>query len=139
MSLPSRALGRWKFVRYVAVVGTAALIDLGGFLAILRLGPPVPVAAVMSFLIAAVFNYLASTAFVFRQPANLDHFGVFLTFGLFGLAINGSVTWFSHAQGVSPLFAKMLGIGIAFIFNAVVNFTLVFGRWAKSRPTDDMG
>ena len=73
--------------RYLAVVGSAAFIDLFGFAALQRLPIPVPVAAATSFLAAAVYNYNMSARFVFRQAPQVGRLGLFLLVGMVGLSV----------------------------------------------------
>ena len=115
-------------LRYLSVVGAAALVDLGGFVALVGWGVIVPIAAVASFLSAAAFNYVLSALFVFRRRPALGHFSVFLGFGLVGLLLNSGTTWFAAAHGLQPFLAKMMGIGLAFAFNTSANFLVVFRR-----------
>lgn len=126
--------------RYLAVVGTAAVIDLGGFVILARAGLPVPLAAATSFLLAALFNYNAAARFVFRQRSEARRFGMFLLVGMIGLGVNTGITWWASASGVPNLGAKLAGIGVAFLVNTALNVTVVFramSLFPKRRRRDD--
>lgn len=111
---------------YLAVVAAAAVIDLGGFLLLEGAGAPVAAAAASSFLCAAAFNYVVNAKLVFRQPPSTSRFLLFLAVGMVGLTVNTGTTAGAHALGVAPLFAKAIGIGVAFFVNAALNVLVVF-------------
>jgi putative flippase GtrA len=116
-----------KLVRYFFTAGMAAVVDVGGF-AILRLTPiPIAVAAVMSFCIAAIANYLLSSRYAFHRVPTLRGFGLFLVAALGGLAVNVSVTLLGSVYfGIAPVLAKIGGVGTAFLFNYWLNLRVVF-------------
>lgn len=116
-----------KFARYGVTGGIAAIVDLGGFIGLHGMGMSVPLAAALSFLVAAVVNYLLSARFVFSADARLAGFLLFLGVAAIGFAINVSVT--SLAQlwlGLAPWVAKLTGIGCAFVINFAMNTGIVF-------------
>jgi putative flippase GtrA len=49
------------------------------------------------------------------------------------LLLNSGTTWLAAAHGLQPYLAKMMGIGLAFIFNTSANFLVVFRRPAAVR------
>ena len=116
-----------KFAGYFATGGNAALVDVGGFALLLRIGLPVPVAASASFLAAAVVNYLLSTRFVFGRAPSGRRFALFLGIAFLGLALNVSLTVaFMTNYALLPAVAKVLAIGISFVFNFLLNHFIVF-------------
>ena len=122
-----------QLVRYGMTGGLAAVVDLGVFSilcpAFLRVAP----AATISFLLAAVVNYLLTTRFVFNQRAGAGRFVKFLAFAIVGLLLNVSVTVFvAYVSGWPPPVAKAIGIGVAFLFNFWLNTVFVF----TARPSD---
>lgn len=117
---------------YLAVVGAAAVIDLGGFVLLERAGAPIAPAAAFSFLCAAVFNYSVNARVVFRQAATSSRFLLFLAVGLMGLTVNTGVTAGAHALGAAPALAKTIGIGAAFFVNAGLNVLVVFRKPSAS-------
>jgi putative flippase GtrA len=113
---------------YFVTAGIAAVVDIGGFWALAGIGLAIPLAAGISFMVAAVVNYSLSTRFVFGQPASLAGFGRFLSAALVGLGINVGVTTLLADQGLVPVLAKVAGVGTAFIVNYLLVALLVFRR-----------
>lgn len=116
-----------KLVRYFFTAGTAAVVDVGGF-ALLRLTPaPLAVSAVMSFCAATVVNYLLSSRYAFNRMATLRGFGVFFIAAVGGLMVNVSTTLIGSLYfGVTPVLAKLIGVGTAFLVNFWLNLRIVF-------------
>lgn len=121
---------------YVATGGTAAVVDIGGFWALVSAGLATPVAATFSFLVAAVVNYLLTARLVFRHAASLRHFGRFFAAALVGLAINVGVTTVLAAAGLAPVLAKVGGVGVAFIVNYLLATVFVFRRPGGDDPVN---
>jgi putative flippase GtrA len=120
--------------RYVLTGGTAAVVDLGGFVALVASGLPVPVAAALSFLLANVANYLLTARFVFGAAPTLRRYPLFLAAASAGFAVNVAVTaLLPWALGVAPAAAKLAGIGVAFGANFLLNAGLVFPANRKAR------
>lgn len=118
---------------YFVTGGIAAIVDIGGFALLAPTGLPTPAAASLSFLAAAVVNYLLSARLVFRHPVSARHFGRFLAAALVGLAINVSVTTLLFERGLAPVLAKTGGVGIAFFANYLLVALVVFRRRAPPR------
>jgi len=112
--------------RYALAGGTAAVVDIGGFQGLSLAGLPVLAAAVLSFLLAACVNYLASARWVFRgEWRSMRRAASFLFGACIGLAVNaGSTTLLALG---APLAAKVAGVGIAFGVNFAINALWVFG------------
>lgn len=118
-----------KFWRYGLTAGTAAVVDIGGFVVLVALAVPLVPAAIASFVAAAVVNYLLTARFVFGQQASRRAFVRFFAAALVGLAINVGVTVLAATQlGLPPRLAKIAGVGVAFCFNFALNALLVFRR-----------
>lgn len=118
-----------KFLGYGMTGGIAAVFDLLGFVALHQIGFAVALAAALSFLFAALINYLLSARFVFAAPANASNFALFLAVAVVGFAINVSVTTLAQIQGgLSPWLAKLTGIGCAFFINFAMNAGFVFRK-----------
>ena len=115
-----------KLFGYAMTGGAAAVIDLGLFLVFEATGMAVPLAATASFLIAAIFNFGSSSLLVFRTPVTLKRFGRFLSVASVGLVINVGITWLMYNLTPYPALAKLIGIGVAFLFNYVAHSFLVF-------------
>lgn len=116
-------------LRYVATGGAAAVVDLGGFLLLTSQAVAVAPAAVISFVAAAVVNYMLTSRFVFASQASLRRFALFFAVALVGLAVNVGVTVLAATVlHLPPGFAKVIGIGTAFLLNFALNAGIVFRR-----------
>lgn len=116
-----------KFVGYALTGGTAAIVDLGGFALLVAVGLPVTFAAIVSWLIAALVNYHLTSRFVFMRTPTGRHGLVFLVAAAVGLSVNVGVTTLSaEVLGLAPVLAKLIGIGVAFMFNFLLNVLIVF-------------
>jgi putative flippase GtrA len=112
---------------YTATAGTAALVDVGGFVLLTGSGAPLLPAAIGSFLAAVLVNYLLSSRFVFKTKASGRGLMLFGAGALVGLIVNVGVTLGAAALlGLAPFAAKIIGIGTAFLFNYAINSKLVF-------------
>lgn len=120
-----------KLVSYALTGGTAAVVDAGSFIALLHAGLPATLAGTVSFGIAAVVNYRLTARHVFSRDASLRGFLLFLLGALGGMLVNVGVTTFAITEGLAPLIAKILGIGVAFFINFAINSRIVF---APSAP-----
>lgn len=118
---------------YVATGGVAAIVDIGGFWGLSAAGLATPVAATLSFLVAAVVNYQLSARLVFRQQVSLRNFGRFFAAALVGLVINVGVTTILAGIGLVPVFAKIGGVGVAFLVNYLLAALVVFRKPANSK------
>ncbi|CAH2395193.1 GtrA family protein [Mesorhizobium ventifaucium] len=122
-------------LRYFVSGGLAAIVDIGAFSALYpkHVGP-LYVAATLSFLLAAAFNYCASSFFVFGvKTLSLRSAIYFLVAATLGLALNVTVTVIVVAETkVEPVLAKAVGIGTAFLLNFILNRYFVFGVVPRS-------
>ena len=116
-----------KFLRYFLTGGLAAIVDAGGFALLHENDIPTLEAAIFSFSVAAVFNFMLTTNYVFRQRPSWKRFSLFLTAALFGLTVNVSITMLSISfLIIDPRLAKIVGIGFAFTINFLMNLFIVF-------------
>lgn len=116
-----------KAARYLVTGGIAAVVDIGCFALALKAGIGLVPAATISFLIAAVVNYWLSSRFVFRQKRSLRAYLLFLAVATLGLILNVTLTTLIAAHTpVPPVFAKVIAIGIGFVFNFTLNVLFVF-------------
>ena len=116
-----------KLLRYFFTAGTAAVVDVGGFAALHRLGVAIGISAVVSFCLAAVVNFLLTSRYVFNRPASIRGFGLFFVAALGGLLVNVVVTLIGSLYlGMAPELAKILGVGCAFLCNFWLNLRVVF-------------
>ncbi len=113
-----------KFWRYFITAGLAAIVDIGGFVALTAAALPATPAAVTSFAIALCVNYTLTTRFVYACPLSWRGFGRFAVAAIAGFVINVAVTLLLFkGLGWPAGLAKTGGVGIAFVCNfAMVNF-----------------
>jgi putative flippase GtrA len=129
-----------KLLRYGVTGGIAAIVDAGGFALLLHAGLSVVMAGCLSFCIAALVNYRLSSRFVFDSQASLRGFASFLAAALVGLAVNVGVTLVGvFSLGLPPIAGKLMGIGIAFIVNFLINLRFVFHTRLVMPSTDASG
>lgn len=116
-----------KFLRYAVTGGSAAIVDAGGFALLVQTGMALAPAAVTSFCVAAVVNFWLTSKFVFGERATGRRFPLFAMMAIVGVTINVGVTMGVIAVfGAPPVLAKIVGIGIAFSINFLLNLTVVF-------------
>jgi putative flippase GtrA len=121
-----------KFSGYAVSGGIAAIFDAGGFALLHRAGTPTALAAVVSFLVAALVNFQLSSNFVFMQAPSRRSFVLFLSMAAIGLSINAGLTVaISNAGGLPPEIAKILAIGVTFVVNFLLNYFVVFRASAR--------
>src|ERR1700679_3702507 len=116
-----------QFRRYILTGGSAALIDIASFTFLSAGILPIPAAAICSFTLAAVVNYILTSSFVYRERVSLRRFYSFVAVSLIGLIVNVGVTIMAtETTPILPIFAKGLGIGVAFLVNFSANTWFVF-------------
>ena len=117
-----------KFVRYVAVGGSAAVVDIGLFHLLAPHSADVWAPAIVSFLVAATYNYLVLAKFVYAaRPLSARRVGAFFLGASLGLVVNAVATYaLHHVAGVSPTWAKTGGVALAFAANFAMNTFIVF-------------
>ena len=116
-----------KFVRYVMTGGTAAVVDIAGFVVLQAFALPILVCAIASWVVAAVVNYLLTSRFVFSSRPRASHGVIFVAVAAVGLAINAGVTTTCAGYlAFDPVAAKIIGIATAFFFNFLANVRIVF-------------
>jgi putative flippase GtrA len=123
-----------KLLRYGVTGGIAAVVDAGGFVLLVNAKLSIVVASCLSFCVAALVNYNLTSRFVFDREATVRGFAPFMAAALIGLTVNIGVTLMGvFAVGLPPLAAKLMGIGIAFIVNFLINLRIVFHTrsWSK--------
>jgi putative flippase GtrA len=115
-----------KLIRYFFTAGAAAVVDVGGF-ALLREVMPLAVAAVTSFCLSTVVNYLLTSRYVFARAATIRGYGLFFVGALGGLLVNVGMTLAGSLYvGIAPVLAKLIGVGTAFLANFWLNQRFVF-------------
>jgi putative flippase GtrA len=115
-----------RLFRYFLTAGTASVVDIGGFALLCLTALPIAVSAIASFCVATVVNYVLSSRHAFKAAPSLQGYGLFLLGAVFGLLVNVSVTLLAAHLGLPPVFAKILGVGVAFLVNFWINLRVVF-------------
>jgi putative flippase GtrA len=116
-----------KLLRYFLTAGVASIVDVGGFALLCLIPLPIAVAAVISFCVAAVVNYVLSSRLAFHAVPSLRGFAMFFVAALGGLLVNVSVTLLATRYlGLAPVLAKVCGVGTAFLLNFWINLRVVF-------------
>jgi putative flippase GtrA len=122
---------------YTLAGGLAAGVDVGGFHWLAPRLEPLLLAAVLSFVLAAMVNYTLSSLWVYRRPwRSLRRAALFLGLACVGLAVNAGVTWWlASAWPVHATLAKVGGVASAFLINFWMNTRLVFARVGASQAS----
>ena len=137
--LPRHAGTARLALRYACTGGLAAVVDIGLFHALAaplagRLLPGLLLPALLSFLVAALVNFVASSAWAYRQDwRSARRAGRFLLAASLGGFVNSAVTAGLGLAGWPATAAKVAGVGIAFGLNFAVNTRWVFGRRLSPR------
>jgi putative flippase GtrA len=110
-----------QFLIYILIGGLAALVNIGLFWTLGRMGAAQNLAIPAAFVLAAVINYLLCIAFLFRHKAKWKTLGevliYFFVVGLVG-AIDFAATTILIEMQLVPLLAKAAAcfVGLAFNF-----------------------
>ena len=119
-------------IRYFLVGGTAALVDFLGFALLnVLIGIHWFYAALLSFVLATIVNYLLSIRFVFSSGSRFgkrSEIGlVFLVSGL-GLGFNQLIMWLLiNGLALLPVMAKLVATGCVFFWNYSARRYWIFG------------
>lgn len=113
---------------YLVTGGLAAVVDIGGFHLLAPRLEGVLLPAVLSFVFAAMVNYMLSSVWVYQRDwRSVRRAGMFLLFGAIGLTINAGATWaLAGSLPIGPTLAKVGGVAIAFVANFLMNTFIVF-------------
>lgn len=116
-----------KLLQYAMTGSVAAAIDAGGFVLLVNARLNIIAAGCLSFSAAALVNYALASQFVFNREVTLRGFAPFMAGALVGLIVNVSVTYITMSNlGLPPFAAKLIGIGVAFFINFLINSHIVF-------------
>jgi len=120
---------RRQGLRYLLTGGSAAAVDVAVFAGLIRLDVAILPAAAISFLVGGIINYLLASRFVFHHSPSLRRYLMFVAGASVGLVVNVTLTSFlvTHTPLV-PVAAKIVSIGVAFVFNFALNALVVFRR-----------
>ena len=120
--------------RALAVSVLALAIDFGLYAALLYVGLPALLAALIGYLAGGVLQYVLCSLWVFSTKMQNDATGfvAFLVLSLVGLGITELVILVLHDwAGVHPYAAKVAAVGLAFTWNFLSRKYLLF-RAAKA-------
>lgn len=124
--MTARGLAR-QGSRYLLTGGAAALVDIGLFWFATAWGLAVVPAALASFFAATIVNYRLTSHYVFAVAAGWRGYSRFLAAATLGMIINVSLTGLLVAYTPAPpVFAKICGVGTAFLINFLLNALIVF-------------
>lgn len=116
-----------RFMRYCLAGGTAAIVDIGGFRLLTLLHISVVSAAVCSFSVSVIVNFLITSRIVFCARPTPRIFGIFALGACIGMLVNVAVTVIAIAYFALPhLFAKTVAVGTTLLFNFWINVQIVF-------------
>lgn len=113
-----------QIFKFGIVGGIAFIIDfLFLFLFKELLSLPILLSNTLSFIISTIYNYIASTKWVFdtkRDKSNKKKFIIFVVFSIIGLLINNIVMWIlTDVIKLYYLLSKIVATAIVMIFNFV--------------------
>lgn len=124
-----------QFMVYTLIGGVAAVVNLLLFLGLLSGGASVEFSAPVSYVVAALVNYLLCILLIFRHRAQWSTPMELLAYA-FVVAVTGAVDLFITkgmlAVGSSPWFAKSTATVICLVLNFIGRKVLVFREKAKA-------
>lgn len=113
-----------QIFKFIIVGGVATVIDfLSIFIFKEFLHIPVIISNTLSFIIATVYNYIASVRWVFDVDENKDKkktFVTFIVFSVIGLILNDLIMWFTTDMfQIYYLIGKIIATCFVMIFNFI--------------------
>lgn len=130
-----RAFARFadtRFLRYVLASVGALAVDMGSFLALLKLGVWPATAGALGYGAGIVAHWLLSSRTVFsdtvaeRGMARTKQKAAFVVSALIGLALTTLIVWAGHAGGIDPRIAKLAAIVVSFAATWLLRSRIVF-------------
>jgi glycosyltransferase involved in cell wall biosynthesis len=118
-----------QFLIYTFIGGIAAVVNLMGFLVLLRLRLPLPTSAALSFGLAAIVNYFLCIASLFRHKARWSSTGELITYVLVVSAVgllDVGITDLLYSMGTVPWLAKSTASFTGLVFNFLGRRFVVF-------------
>lgn len=125
-------LGGFRLLRYLIASVGALAVDMGAFLALLKLGMAPVGASAISYSLGIAAHWLMSSRAVFtdtvaqRGAARNRQKALFVGSALVGLAITTLVVWAGDGAGMDPRIAKLIAIGAAFTATWLLRAKVVF-------------
>lgn len=120
-----------SFFTYFIVGGAAAIVDIGGFMLLTGIWRIHWFwAALASFVVSAIVNYLLSIRFVFESGVRFrrhHEFALVVLVSVIGLGCNEAALWVMiTAAGLGRLPAKVIATGVVFLWNYSARQRFIF-------------
>lgn len=121
------------FIRYVFVSVGALAVDMGVFLALLKMGTVSTAAAAIGYTVGIGAHWLLSSRKVFHDRisdrgtmARTQQKAMFVISALLGLALTMAIVGIGDALGLDPRLAKIFAIGASFMLTYLLRNVVVF-------------
>ncbi|HUA76190.1 MAG TPA: GtrA family protein [Acetobacteraceae bacterium] len=119
------------FYSYFVVGGIATVVDIGGFMILTgKYDVPWFWAAMMSFVVSVVVNYLLSIRFVFESGVRFRRHheaALVLAVSVIGLLLNEAALWVMiEMAGTGRLPAKLVATAVVFLWNYGARQNFIF-------------
>lgn len=117
-----------QILRFLVVGGTATVIDYSIFAILTQfLNIHYLVAQVISFTISLMFNYVASTKWVFNaNKQNKKQIIIFVVLSVIGLGINSLLLFIGvDLMSIHELIAKLFATAIVMIYNFITRKLII--------------
>jgi len=111
-----------QFLIYLLIGGTAAVINLITFVALMAAGVVLSSAAPIAFIVAAALNYLLCVNLLFYRKVRWNAFLELVFYAVVVVVAGGldlAMTSLLHGTGMSPWLAKSVASSVGLIFNFV--------------------
>src|SRR5258705_1337328 len=108
-----------QFLTYLVIGGTAALVNLAAFLALMAVGVPLSASAPIAFVVAAALNYLLCVKLLFYRKIRWNAFLELVVYGVVvvvGGGLDLGITSLLHRAGVSAWLAKSIASLVGVVF-----------------------
>lgn len=121
------------FIRYVFVSVGALAVDMGVFLALLKMGTVSTAAAAIGYTVGIGAHWLLSSRKVFHDRisdrgtmARTQQKAMFVISALLGLALTMAIVGIGDALGLDPRLAKIFAIGASFMLTYLLRNVVIF-------------
>lgn len=122
-----------QFLSYVAVGGTAFVVDFGVLYFLTEhVGIYYIASATAGFLLGLIVNYLLCVFWIFDFRAiskATREFGLFAVIGIAGLLLNNTLIWLlTELAGFHYLVSKLVAAAVVLVFNFTLRRQLLFSN-----------
>ena len=120
-----------RAARYLGASLLALVVDMGGFLVLLRLGVGPAAAAALAYGLGVVAHWFVSAHAVFvgavaQGAGRLRQQALFVGSALVGLGVTAGVVAMGTAAGADPRLAKLAAVGVSFAATYLLRARVVF-------------